>query len=316
MTPRAGRCRRHDESGSRHGHREHPLEDATAQVYSQSLISNSGCCLRCRSLIFSSRYLAPMPFSKVQIRAALVVALVRALAAEEGDELVLADLQIAEIQAMDAALEQGFDLARRVEIVDDLFLSIFSCTESSAKKSPTSMDRNTATCVLAGIQQLFLEYEQVAIQIDDVFLQSLHFRVETAGVDGIGRRSGAIRCHRFRCRRRRGGGVRGRRRSSVLAGGRLGGSGRHCSARDRRGSGRRRGARDRRLCGGVLRQCRTSGGEQPAEHGRSDEAPGHGPIRPRARGQRPARPRARDQRAEPTSPPGPMTTDDSRRREA
>jgi hypothetical protein len=39
--------------------------DAEGVLYSQSLISNSGCCLRCRSLILCSRYLAPMPFSNV-----------------------------------------------------------------------------------------------------------------------------------------------------------------------------------------------------------------------------------------------------------
>ena len=66
----SGSCRRAlRRAGGEHGkdrsqkQRAHGPADASA-VYSQSLISNSGCSFRCRSLIFSSRYFAPTPFSK------------------------------------------------------------------------------------------------------------------------------------------------------------------------------------------------------------------------------------------------------------
>ena len=102
-------------------------------------------------MIFSSRYLAPTPFSNLSVRAALVVALVRALAGEQRDQLVLAHLEIAEVHALHAALEQRLGLARRVQVVGDfLVVDLAASTESSAKNSPTSIETNTATWVLAG----------------------------------------------------------------------------------------------------------------------------------------------------------------------
>src|ERR1043165_9102258 len=54
---------------------------------------------------------------ELEVRAALVVAVVRALAFEERDELVLADLEVAEVHTVHATLEQRFRFARRVQVV-------------------------------------------------------------------------------------------------------------------------------------------------------------------------------------------------------
>ncbi len=51
-------------TASTHTARQARMEAERLKDYSQSLISNSGSSFRCRSLIFSSRYLAPTPFSK------------------------------------------------------------------------------------------------------------------------------------------------------------------------------------------------------------------------------------------------------------
>src|SRR6478736_7655084 len=62
---------------------------------------------------------------ELDVGAAPVVALVRALAGEEGDQLVLAVLEVAEIDALDAAAVQRLDLERRVEVVrDDLVVEL------------------------------------------------------------------------------------------------------------------------------------------------------------------------------------------------
>src|SRR5882757_7090732 len=69
--------------------------------------------------------LGPDALLELERRTALVVPVVRALAAEEGDQLMLAHLEITEIQAMHAALEQRFHFARRVQVVDHFLLVDF-----------------------------------------------------------------------------------------------------------------------------------------------------------------------------------------------
>src|SRR6185503_20566152 len=51
---------------------------------------------------------------------ATIVARVRALSREDGDELVLAGFQVADEEPLHAALEQRFRLALRVEVVRDV----------------------------------------------------------------------------------------------------------------------------------------------------------------------------------------------------
>jgi len=58
----ARRCERNRGTDTEQGYARHGQG-----TYSQSLISNSGCWRRWRSLILSSRYLAPMPFSNLSV---------------------------------------------------------------------------------------------------------------------------------------------------------------------------------------------------------------------------------------------------------
>src|SRR5579863_8672810 len=62
--------------------------------------------------------LRPDALLKTDGRAALVGAIVRPLPIEVSDQLVTANLQIAQVQALYAALEQGLNLARRIQVVD------------------------------------------------------------------------------------------------------------------------------------------------------------------------------------------------------
>src|ERR1700688_1147891 len=54
--------------------------------------------------------------------AALVGALLWTLAVEVSDQLVVADLEVAHVQALHAALEQGLHFARRIQVVDDFLV--------------------------------------------------------------------------------------------------------------------------------------------------------------------------------------------------
>src|ERR1700676_1390029 len=66
VLPRSpGRGDREQGDGGHEDERAH--RRPARQAYSQSLISNPGCWRRCRSLIFSSRYFAPMPFSNLTV---------------------------------------------------------------------------------------------------------------------------------------------------------------------------------------------------------------------------------------------------------
>ena len=64
---------------------------------------------------------------------------------------MLADLEIAQIEFVDTAAIQGINFAFRVEVVADVLAVEFQLYQNTrAKYSPTSIDTNTATCVLAG----------------------------------------------------------------------------------------------------------------------------------------------------------------------
>src|ERR1700722_7563903 len=59
-------------------------------------------------------------FLEANARRPAIGALVRSFAIEQCDQLVLAGSEIADVEALHAALEQSGDLARRVQIVTDL----------------------------------------------------------------------------------------------------------------------------------------------------------------------------------------------------
>ena len=139
--------------------------------------------------------------------AAPVVAFHRTLAGEECHHLMLADLQIAEVDLLHAALEQGIGLARRVQIIlHFLVVDLDRDRVQGEKRSHVHRHINRDLRV-GGEQQLLLEHEQILVQVDDVLLETLHFLIQGLEVG-----------------RRRPGGVRRRQRAAVpeCGGGRRG----------------------------------------------------------------------------------------------
>src|SRR5581483_4995126 len=114
--------------------------------------------------------------------ATLVVALVRPLAAEEGDQLVLADLQIAQIEPVHAALEQRIDLTRSVKIVDDLLLIDLQRDRVEREEIAYVHGKENGHLRVGGEQQLLFQHEEIAIQVDHVLLKPLHFLIQAAGI--------------------------------------------------------------------------------------------------------------------------------------
>src|ERR1035438_1630704 len=101
-------------------------------------------------------------------RAALVVALVRALAGEERRQLMLSGLQVAEVDALDTAAVQGLDLERRVKVVgDDLVVELHLDRIELEQLAHVHRDEEGHLRVRRE-EQFLLEYEKVAIELDDV----------------------------------------------------------------------------------------------------------------------------------------------------
>src|SRR5690606_30132944 len=111
-----------------------------------------------------------------------VVASVRALAGEDRDELVLAGLDVADVQAMHAALDQGVGLARSVEVVRD-FLAVELEADGVEREELADVHRDEDGHLrVRREQQLFLEQEEIAVQVGDELLQVLHALVERAEI--------------------------------------------------------------------------------------------------------------------------------------
>src|ERR1039457_5060110 len=152
----------------------------------------------------------PNALLELERRSASIVALVRALAAEEGHELVLAGLQIAQVQAVHAALGKRLDLARRVQIVCD-FLLIYLERHSVELEKFSDVHRDEYRHPRIGRkQQLLLEHEEIPVEIDHVLFQSLNVLIEPAGVGGglssaTGGERGVDSARRMRIWRRRNG---------------------------------------------------------------------------------------------------------------
>ncbi len=161
-------------------------------AHSQTLTTNSGCSFDALSVMRSSTYLAPTPFSTLQRGAALVVALVRALAGEECRDLVLAGLQVAEPQALHAAALQGFLLALGVEVVRDL-LVVHLELHGIDREERADVHRHEHGHLRArGEQQVLLQHEEVAVEVDDLAAQRLDLGVEHRAVAGGRRRGGFV----------------------------------------------------------------------------------------------------------------------------
>src|SRR6516165_2553684 len=141
---------------------------------------------------------------EAQGRAAPVGARVGSGAAEEGDQLVRTDLEIAEVQSLHAPLQQRIALTRSVEIVDDFLLIEFQLDRIEREEIADVHRQEHRQLGVGGEQQLLLEDEQILVEIDHIFLQSLDVLVEPAGL-GISlrgrrwRRSSRCRLGRWRC---------------------------------------------------------------------------------------------------------------------
>ncbi len=110
--------------------------------------------------------------------AALVVALVRALAGEEGDDLVLARAQVAQVHALHAAAVQRLHLERRVEVVGDE-LVVELDLHRIEREQLAHVHRHEQRHLRAGReQQFFFQHQQVAVEADDVALDVLDAVVE------------------------------------------------------------------------------------------------------------------------------------------
>src|SRR5579864_4865824 len=135
--------------------------------------------------------LRPYALLELDRGAALVGAVVGAFAAEEGHQLVLTDLEVAEVEPLYAAFEQGLHFARRVEIVDD-FLAVDLELHGVESEEIADIHREEYRHLGVGReQQLLFQHEEVAVEIHHILLQSLHLFIEPAGIGGSlpGRRS-------------------------------------------------------------------------------------------------------------------------------
>src|SRR5690349_17404851 len=199
---------------------------------------------------------------ELQVRTALVVARVRALALEERHQLVLAHLEVAEVDAVHAALEQRLGFARRVQVVGH-FLVVDLERQRVEREELADVHRDEHRHLGVGReQQLFLEDEQLLVEVDHVLLEVLHRLVERARVGG-----------RLAFGRRRRGGLAVGRRRDQRADRRIR-DGRVRAVGRRRRIGRGRGGALRRGGLGILREQRRR--EQRAhQDGRKDAVVGH-----------------------------------------
>src|SRR6185437_6725071 len=131
---------------------------------------------------------------EIQGGATGVIEIVRPLAGEEGYELVLADFEIADVEPLDAALHQRVDLPRGIEIVGDLLAVDLQLHRVEGEERPRVHGDEHGHLGVGRIQQLLLQHEQIAIEIEDVTLQRLYLAVDGA--------AGALltRCDRLRDR--------------------------------------------------------------------------------------------------------------------
>src|ERR1700757_2718735 len=130
---------------------------------------------------------------EAQRSATPVGARVGAAAAEEGHQLVRTDLEIAEIEPLHPALEEGVALARSVEIVDHFLLIELELHRIEREEIADVHRQEHRELRVGREQQLLLEDEQVLVEIDHVLLQSLDLLVEPAGI------AGALRGRRSQC---------------------------------------------------------------------------------------------------------------------
>src|SRR5690606_346931 len=110
---------------------------------------------------------------------AAVIAGVRAFAVEHGGELVLADLEVRHVQAVHAAAMQGVDLALRVQVVRD-FLAVDLQAHGIEGEELTDVHREKECHLrVRRKQELLLEQEEIAVQVQHLVLQRLDFPIQS-----------------------------------------------------------------------------------------------------------------------------------------
>ena len=108
---------------------------------------------------------------------------------------MLAGLQVAEPQPVHAAALQGVLLARRVEVVRD-FLVVDLQLHGVEREERADVHRHEDGDLRARReQQVLLQHEQVAVEVDDLAPQRLDLGIERGALDGrLGRGLRGIAC--------------------------------------------------------------------------------------------------------------------------
>src|SRR5690606_3078903 len=136
---------------------------------------------------------------EAQRRTAAIIARVRPPAAEQGYELMLAGLQVADVEAVHAALEQGLRLALRIEIAGHFLVVDIERHGVEREKLAHVHRHEYSELGVRRKQQLLLEHEQLAIQIEHFLLERLHLLIDAAelgpilGLRGVADWGGPIR---------------------------------------------------------------------------------------------------------------------------
>ena len=102
------------------------------------------------------------------------------MAREDGDELVLAGLQVADEEPLHAAFQQRVRLALRVQIVRDVLVVDLQLDGIEAEELADVHRDEHGRLRVRREEQLLFEQEQVAIQIENLLLEILHVLVERA----------------------------------------------------------------------------------------------------------------------------------------
>src|SRR5579872_3526463 len=98
-------------------------------------------------------------FLELERRTALIGALIGTLAAEEGHQLMLAHLEIAQVEAVHASFEQGLDFTRRIQVVDDFLLIDLQSHRIQSEEIPYVHGKEHRDLSIRREEQLLLEHE-------------------------------------------------------------------------------------------------------------------------------------------------------------
>src|SRR5690606_24768531 len=118
------------------------------------------------------------PLLERQRRTATVVSRVRPVARENCHELVLARSDVADVEPLDAALDEGLSFARRVEVARDVLFIELDLDGVQRKELAHVHRYENRDLRVRREKQLLLEQEQIPVQVEHLLLQVLHVLVE------------------------------------------------------------------------------------------------------------------------------------------